>query len=122
MARILVIEDDEDIRHLIREILISVGHDITEAENGLEVNDLHKANPFDLIITDIVMPEKEGFEVIKDFKKTDPDLPIIVISGGGRFGTDAHARIATELGADHAIKKPFDDEQLLAAVNACLAP
>ena len=121
MARILIVEDDEMVRFTLREILESVGHNVTETENGLEVNALHLATPFDLIITDIVMPEKEGLETIRDLKKKDPNVPIIAISGGGRFKTDAYTRIAGELGADHALKKPFDDEQLLKLVDTCLA-
>ena len=122
MARILIVDDDEMVRFTIREILESVGHDITEAENGLRVNNLHKADPFDVIITDIVMPEKEGFETIRELKRDDPNVPIIAISGGGRFKTEAYTRIASDLGADHGLNKPFDDEQLLKLVNTCLAP
>ena len=121
MRRILIIEDDEDIRQWLRVILEAGGHEITKAENGLAVNNMHAASPFDLIITDIIMPEKDGFDVIRDLKKDDPNVPIIAISGGGRFKTDAYTRIATELGADHALKKPFDDDQLLNLVDSCLA-
>ena len=121
MARILIIEDDEIVRFTLREILESADHEVTETENGLEANGLHDAHAFDLIITDIVMPEKEGFETIRDLKKDDPNVPIIAISGGGRFKTDAYTKIAEDLGAMHALKKPFDDDQLLKLVDTCLA-
>ena len=120
MARILVIEDDEDFRGWLKTILEEVGHDITEAENGLDVTDMHTATPFDLIITDIIMPEKEGLETIKDLKREDPNVPIIAISTGGRFKSDANLRIAGQLGADHTIRKPIDPEQLLKIVDTCL--
>jgi len=83
MGRILIIGDDLDIRQWLRAILESDGHDITGAEDGLEAIDLHKIKSFDLIITDIMMPKKSGFEVIKELKTSDPDLPIIVVYGGG---------------------------------------
>jgi len=120
MARILIIEDDEDLRGWMRIILEDAGHDIIEAENGLEATDLHKATPFNLIITDLFMPEKEGFETIKDLKQEDPNVLIIAISTGGRFKSEANLRIAGQLGADHTISKPIDREQLLKIVDTCL--
>ena len=121
MGRILIIGDDLDIRQWLRAILESDGHDITGAEDELEAIDLHKIKSFDLIITDIMMPKKSGFEVIKELKTSDPDLPIIVVYGGGRFKTAAHAKIASDLGADHAMKKPIDQAQLKKTVNSYLA-
>lgn len=121
MAHILIIDDEEMVRFTLREILESTNHDVTEADDGIRANKIFETNIFDLVITDIVMPDKEGLETIREFKKLRPDIPIIAISGGGRFRTDAYLKFAKELGADRTLNKPFTDEDLLALVESCLA-
>lgn len=119
MARILVIDDEELARFTIREILETAGHDVTEARDGEEGIAFQAANPFDLIITDIIMPRKEGVETIIELKRDHPNLRIIAISGGGRTRNLDFLKLAEEYGADKVLPKPFSEDELLAAVKEC---
>ncbi len=120
MAAILIIDDEDLVRYSLRKVLSPLGHEITEAENGAEGLALIDQQPFDLVITDIIMPEKEGIETITELHRTHPNLKIIAISGGGRTGKKDYLRMAQRLGASHALTKPFGAEDLIEAVNDCL--
>lgn len=121
MTRILVIDDEELARFTIREILETADFEVDEAENGRVGVDKQKATPFDLIITDIIMPEKEGVETIIDLKQDFPDLKIIAISGGGRTRNLDFLKLSERFGAAKILAKPFTEGQLLEAVNDVLA-
>jgi len=121
MTRILVIDDEELARFTIREILEAADFEVDEAENGRVGVDKQKATPFDLIITDIIMPEKEGVETIIDLKQEFPDLKIIAISGGGRTRNLDFLKLSERFGAAKILAKPFTEGQLLEAVNEVLA-
>lgn len=114
MARILVIDDDPLARITVRMVLERHGHQILEAENGsvgIAVDAEYRAA---LIITDIIMPEKEGIETIRHLRETRPSVKIIAISGGGWIGN------RTTLGADRVLTKPISNCDLIGAVDACL--
>ena len=117
MARILVVDDDELARFTIREILTMAGHEITEAEDGDEAIKSQKATPFDLIVTDIIMPSADGLEVIRDILRQDPEARIIAISGGGRLPAQTYLGHARKFGATAVLPKPFPPEQLLSLVD-----
>ena len=85
MARILIIDDEDELRILLRQMLEHAGHEVTEAVNGTEGIELYERDTHELIITDIIMPEMEGVETMLALRRTDPELPIIAISGGGRL-------------------------------------
>ena len=121
MARILVVDDEELARFTIRDILETAGHEVAEAANGKEAIESQTAGPFDLIITDIIMPEKEGVETIIELKRDYPDLKIIAISGGGRTKNLDFLQLADEFGADKILAKPFSEDELLERVNDCLS-
>ncbi len=121
MARILVIDDEELARFTLQEILQGANHEVVEARNGNEGIAFQRAQPFDLIVTDIIMPEKEGVETIIELKRDYPDLKIIGISGGGRTRNLDFLEMAKQFGADKIIAKPFSEKELLENVNACLA-
>lgn len=121
MARILVVDDEELARFTLREILEGAGHEVVEATNGNEALANQKAHPFDLIITDIIMPEKEGVETIIELKRDYPNLKIIAISGGGRTRNLDFLNLAEEFGADKILPKPFSEQELLERVNECLS-
>lgn len=120
MPRVLVIDDEELARFTIREILEGAGYDVEEAENGRIGVDMQNATPFDLIVTDIIMPEKEGVETIIDLKKDYPDLGIIAISGGGRTRNLDFLKLSERFGASKILAKPFTEGQLLEAVEETL--
>ncbi len=121
MSRILLIEDEEIARYAVRQVLETGGHEVTEAENGNEGIALQKSQPFDLIVTDIIMPEKEGVETIIELKRDYPTLPVIAISGGGRTRNRNFLVLAKRYGADEVLAKPFSEEELLQCVDVCLA-
>lgn len=120
MALILVVDDDEGLRAMMRGTLELDGHDVVEAEDGRRgVELLHDRDP-DLIITDILMPTMEGLETIRDVRARRPELPIIAISGGGAMDGRDLLDFARTFGADAALSKPFRPVALRSAVSALL--
>ena len=121
MARILVIEDNMDVRSVIRQFLELAGHRVMVAANGLEGLKLFRQKPFDLIITDLIMPIKDGIETIMELRSEFPDVKTIAISGGGLVGPDTYLQLAESFGAACLLRKPFKKEELLKAVDEVLA-
>jgi len=131
MGSILIIDDEEDIRDALQMVLESAGYDVKVASNGNEAVALQRAEPADLIITDIIMPEKDGVSTIKEIRQDFPGTRIIAISGGGgvqpveyvpeAITTTAYLAAAKEAGADMAFTKPFEREDLIQAVNDLFA-
>jgi CheY-like chemotaxis protein len=120
MANILVVDDNEEILILQREILGRGGHQVTTAINGDEAIRLFRASQFDLVITDLIMPDKEGIETIRDLRKLNPVVKIIAMSGGGRLSAEDNLAIAQSLGASRTLAKPFSSRDLLEVVNNLL--
>src|SRR6476620_11165929 len=113
MARILIIEDDDAVREMLRLTLTLSNHTVVEARNGQEgLNVFSKTKP-DLLILDIVMPEKEGLEVLMDLRKKDPSVKVIAISGGGRRTATDYLKMAKLMGASKVLEKPFSSDALL---------
>ncbi len=122
MARILVIEDETYIRDLYRRFLEQAGHEVIEAPDGEIGMRLYRQSAPDLVITDIIMPEKEGIETIMDLRKDSPGLKIIAISGGGKaMSSSTCLNLAKGLGASKTLAKPFTRQELLDAVTEVLA-
>ena len=117
MARILVIDDDNQVRTMLRLTLEYAGYEIVDAPNGQVGIDLYRESPTDLIITDLIMPVKEGVETIQELKKEFPDVKIIAISGGGRLGTEENLPLALKFGAQRVFAKPLDRDDFLQAVQ-----
>ncbi len=120
MARILAIDDEEHILVLLGMMLGDAGHEVVTARDGLEGLKLAAAQPFDLVITDIVMPVTEGIETIRALRQQNATLPILAISGGARFGRVDMLQIAQKLGASAALPKPFLPQEMIGAVSALL--
>jgi len=121
MKRILVIDDDVQMRLMLRRILERAGYEVVDASDGNEGIRLYHQAPTDLIMCDIIMPEKEGVETIIEFRRDFPDAKIIAISGGGRGIKPANCLDAIDrLGADCAFSKPFDRKEILDAVQGLL--
>jgi CheY-like chemotaxis protein len=117
MARILVIDDDEQVLDMLYESLTREGYDVLKASNGEQGLRLCRENSVDLIITDIIMPEKEGIETIIELRKDFPNVKIIAISGGGRAGTKDYLQMAKIFGVQRTFTKPVAREQLLDAIK-----
>lgn len=115
MAHILVIDDNESLRDLIHGMLVSGGHTVAAASNGLDAVKLFRTAPADLVITDIVMPY-DGLATIRVLRGEYPSIPIIAISGGGEFRLD----YARGLGANRTLAKPFSVDELNTAIAGVL--
>ncbi len=120
MKNILVIEDDDQIRALLRQILEREGYRVSDAPNGKKGIKLYRQQPADLVITDLIMPEKEGIETIIELKRDYPEVKILAISGGGKVNPETYLDMAEKLGATYAIKKPFGRGEILEAVQNLL--
>ena len=120
MAHILVIDDEELVRYSLQSLLEEEGHEVTVAEDGVEGILKLSANGFDLVITDIVMPRKEGIETIGDIKASHPGLKVIAISGGSRIGTNSMVDRAISAGADLVLAKPFSNDVLFESIDHLL--
>ena len=118
--RILVIDDDDQMRVLLRQVMEWAGYEVMEAEDGREGMQLQRSDPADLVITDLIMPEQEGLETIGQLRREFPGTKVIAISGGGRIGPEAYLPAAQELGADKVFSKPFDVRELAGAVKELL--
>ena len=120
MALILVIEDDEQYRNMLRHILEREGHEVMDASNGMEGIRAFKERPADLIITDIIMPNKGGVETIEELRRDFPDVKIIAISGGGKGKPEEYLKLAKEAGANRTLKKTFEWEGLIETIQELL--
>jgi len=120
MAHILLIDDDNLLRGLLRINLEEAGYTVTEARDGKEGLALQAQSPADLVLTDLIMPEKEGVETIIELRKKHPKVKIIAMSGGGRGSATDYLQTARKLGAARTLCKPFTDEELLAAIQEVL--
>lgn len=122
MARILVIDDEQMLRRTLRLILERAGHVVYEAEDGNQGLAQFQQERPDLVLTDIIMPNREGAETIGEMRRQAPDLPIIAMSGGGSRGGELFLSLAQKLGASATLQKPIRQADLIAAIDACLGP
>jgi DNA-binding response OmpR family regulator len=117
MKRILIIDDDPGIQDLLRKTLTLKEYDVVCVSDGKEGLEKFNSDIFDLVITDIFMPEKDGFEIIKEICIKDSGMKIIAISGGANFAFEESMSIATHLGADHFLEKPFQIKKIISVVE-----
>lgn len=120
MKNILIIDDDKSLRLIIKEKIKKSNYKIFEASNGKEGIEIYHKNDIDLIITDLIMPEKEGIETIIELKKENKDVKIIAISGGGYFNPEDYLEAAEGLGAIKTFIKPIDFEKFTKFINELL--
>jgi len=120
MARILIIDDDSKVRGTYLRILEHAGYEVVVAADGKEGIKTFREEPPDLVITDIVMPEKEGLETIMELKRDFPDVKIIAISGGAFLEPKDYLEMAKLFGAMCTLAKPIEREELLETVQEYL--
>lgn len=120
MRKILIIDDEHHILMMIKKMLERAGFEVDLASNGVHGLELFKEIEADLVITDIIMPEKEGLETIREMKKLRSDLKIIAMSGGGRISSNSYLESAKIFGASRVIQKPFSQKEMLNAVTDLL--
>jgi DNA-binding NtrC family response regulator len=116
MIHILIIEDDIAVQEMLRKTLEREGYQVTTASNGrIGIREYHN-QVFDVVITDLIMPEMEGMETIMSLKKDNPQVKIIAMSGGGLNNPDQYLEVAKKLGAAKTFEKPLRRQVLLEAV------
>jgi DNA-binding response OmpR family regulator len=120
MARILIIDDEAMIRNLLVRMLEREGYETVTASNGKDGINIHRKNPADLIITDLIMPDKEGIETIMELRRDSQDVKIIAMSGGGKIDSKTYLHIAKTIGAIKTLAKPFDRKELLTTIHELL--
>ena len=120
MAKILLVDDNATLLKHQGEFLRLAGHEVILAPDGKQAMRLVQTQAFELVITDLVMPEKEGIEIIRELRQSHPALKIIAMSGGGRGDAKDYLAIAKVLGASQVLAKPFSGQELLQAVSAAL--
>jgi CheY-like chemotaxis protein len=119
---VLVADDEEHIRTLLRRWLTEEGHTVLSAGNAREAAKLLTRIRFDLIVTDIIMPEGDGLQLIREFKEAQPEVRILAISGGGKYMERGDClKMAKGLGAHAVVMKPFVREELLDGIKVALA-
>ena len=120
MARVLVVDDEPLVRRTLKLMLERAGHQVEEAEDGDQAWEVFSAARPDLVLIDIIMPNREGVETIAELRQLDRDVPIIAMSGGGQVDGGLFLDLAKKLGASRTLRKPMRSAQLLAAVDECL--
>lgn len=120
MKTVLIIDDESLVRATVARMVEREGHRVVQAANGLEGIRAFDREKVDLVVCDIIMPEKEGIETIGEIRRKDPSVKIIAISGGGRTENVNFLEMAQRLGADHILAKPFGREEFTALLRKSL--
>lgn len=122
MAKIIVIEDEADLRGLLRIMLEAQGHEVDEANNGSEALSEMGRKRYDLVITDVLMPEQDGVAMMKQVPELQPQAKVLAISGGGpTVPADWSLKMMMLFGVNAALHKPFDESDLIDTVDKLLA-
>lgn len=122
MESVLIIEDDEFVQKMLKQTFERAGYHVATAANGAAGIQLYESRidllePFDVVVTDLIMPEMEGIETITRLRKSNPGAKVIAISGGGRNEPEDYLHLAQKLGAVYTFTKPVDRDALLQAVS-----
>lgn len=120
MPAILIVEDDKDLREMLKMALLRKDYTVLEAENGKDAIIHFKPGLTDLVITDLIMPEEDGLKVIMKLKELKPAIKVIAISGGGKAGPASYLNLARALGADEVYSKPFSVNEMIGKIDELL--
>lgn len=120
--KILVIDDESDIGEMTKLLLERAGHEVACTTDGRTASRLITERQFEVVITDMLMPDRDGLEVMADLRRQHPAVKIIAASGGGRISSDSYLQIARRSGAHALLPKPFTMKELLASLEAAFAP
>jgi CheY-like chemotaxis protein len=120
MARVLLVDDDDQFREMMRAMLVRLGHTVVTARSGVEATRECQRGAPDLLITDLIMPDKDGLELIRELRRDGVACPIVAMSGGGRTRPGMYLKMAGSLGASTVLAKPFGFAQLSEAIDGAL--
>src|SRR5882724_5310173 len=121
LGSILVVDDDEDVRDLLRDLLEAADYKVTMAEDGGHASKVLAKETFTLVLTELLMPDKDGIQLVGEVRKKYPATPIIVMSGGGRLPNVEYLKMANSFGANAVLEKPFKSDRLLQTIASVLA-
>jgi CheY-like chemotaxis protein len=121
VARILLADDNLDLTRLFSRALTAAGHDVTVVHDGKHAIEHMEREAYDLLVTDIVMPDLGGLDVLRALRKSAPGAKVIAMSGGGRGSSEQYLELAAAFGAIATLAKPFELEELTDAVAKALA-
>ena len=122
MAHVLVVDDDDDVRAVVRKVVAKLGHQVWDVADGAEALKVIETTPVDLIISDVYMADMDGMELLVRIQQLELDVPVVVISGGGFKSKEDVLKMATACGAVATLDKPFTVEQLRETVEPFLSP
>lgn len=117
MVKVLVVDDDDDIRETLVDVIRARGYEVSGASNGRDALEIAERIHPDLLITDIIMPDKDGIQMILEARKRFGNIPVIAMSGGGRIPASVYLSHARAMGEMRTLEKPFKVSTLLEAVN-----
>lgn len=117
MVKVLLVDDDQAMGDSTKELLSGCGHEVIFASSGMAAITLSKLSKFDVVVTDMLMPDMDGFEVIKALRALHPNLKIIAMSGARKDDKHLYLSAGGKLGADALIEKPFHVDELLAILD-----
>jgi DNA-binding response OmpR family regulator len=115
--RVLVVDDNADMRESLRRLLVYSGFEAETARDGEQALAMHRRKPYQALVTDIYMPLRDGLETIQAFRRETPGIRVIAMSGGGNVAKGGYLGVAREIGADATLVKPFEFDTLLAALK-----
>jgi len=121
LPRILLVDDDDMSRQAVHRMLERAGFTVESTGDGRRAIETYQPGAFDLVITDLIMPEIDGLEIIQEVRRKDPAARILAISGGGRVQAEEYLSVARKFGAVEVLPKPFASQDLKAAVDRALA-
>ncbi len=116
-SKILIVDDEAPMCFVIQHLLRAEGYEVSTAPNGQVALEIASKESFDLVMTDLIMPLKDGIETILQLRVSQPDIKIIAMSGGWNGGAQSYLRLAGKLGASQTLAKPFDRATLLDAIE-----
>ena len=117
MSTVLIVDDDKQVRFLLKTILEGEGYSVEEAETGIEALKLYDSELHGTVILDIIMPEMEGVETLRRLRERNPSVQVIAVSGGGRLEGEQYLKMMRGFGLEYTFTKPIDPEELLEAVR-----
>lgn len=120
MKKILLVDDEGAIRSMVSVVLKGEGRTFVEASNGMEAQAFLAADSYDLVISDVIMPDCDGIELVMSIRRKQPEVPVIIMSGGGRVQANHYLNLAEKLGAAKVFEKPFDTAVLRKTVAEIL--
>lgn len=120
MALLMIVDDDPMIREMLTQAFINENYDVIDAPDGKTALKKFRTENVDVVITDIIMPDMEGIETIRELRKIKPDAKIIAFSGGGSISPEGYLKIASSMGAQYTFQKPISIKELSEAVKDLL--